>query len=96
MDKSTDSYRYTIAGVKLTLSEMAESAFAMLRDEEAAESDPTACDHTVGLPYRGGYACGTCHNEFEITEFSEIWVNLENGVVKVEQKNIPEFEGLTL
>jgi len=84
MDKKSDGYHFEFAGVELTLPEMAESAFAMLRDDEAAESDPTACDHRVALPYRGGYACGTCHTEVELSACRYVWVNLDNGVVKIE------------
>jgi hypothetical protein len=83
-DDRKDAMTYSILGHELSLSQMAESAFAMLRDDMAAESDPTACDHRVGLPYKDGYACGTCHAELELSEFREVWVNLENGVVKID------------
>lgn len=76
-------YTYSVLGYELSLADMAESARAMLEDDMAAESDPTACDHKVALPYQGGYACGTCHAEVELGDVREVWINLDNGVVKV-------------
>lgn len=87
----TRSYQYVIAGVKMTLSEMAESAFTMLRDDEAA-GDATACDHNIGIPHNGGYACSTCHKQFfedDIHEFNEIWIPVEFGVVRIPIRRYP-------
>lgn len=82
---------YSVLGYDLSLSDMAESARAMLEDDMAAEGDPTACDCNVALPYEGDYVCGTCHTEVELDSVREVWVTFETGVVKVEL--VPSFGG---
>lgn len=83
-DDKSDALVYQFLGRELSLRDMAESASAMLEDDVAAEGDPTACDHKIGLPYEDGYACGTCHAELPLGDFEEVWINLDNAVVKID------------
>lgn len=73
-----------LVGKTMSFKEMIESALTMLRDDQAAEGDPTACDHFAAFPRRGTYICGTCHTEVSLREIDELWMNLENAVLRIE------------
>lgn len=79
-----DSNSVDILGTDISLPDRVLSAFDMLHDGQAQEADETACSHDVALSYHGGYVCGMCHKELDLSACRNVWVNLENGVVKIE------------
>lgn len=70
-------------GCELSQTDLVESSYAMLEDDMAAKGNTDTCNHNVTIPHEDGYICSTCHEEMELRDCNEVWINLTNAVTKV-------------
>lgn len=76
----------TIMGREWSIGEIVSATLETIRSSDSAKTSKRSCQHTYSIYVEEKYICNSCKHPIDVEETKNIWIPLEEGVVKIDNE----------